>query len=840
MRSEWTLANNKNNELCNVVFGDNVARLTQAEYRRYYSTNGKALDAFLARKEAGLSLSDRVWRYSDTFRNEIEMGLDIGIRSGLDAPAMARELQTYLQHPDKLFRRVADEHGHLHLSKAAAAFHPGRGVYRSSYMNARRLAATETNIAYRTADHLRWQQMDFVVGIKIQLSNNHNCRGVPEGAFFDICDELKGDYPKDFKFTGWHPHCRCYATPILKTPEELAADNQRIMQGEEPAEESENAVTDLPDNFRGWVEANQDRIDRAKSLPYFLRDNEKLINGVNEELVATTAQLTARLEAINNARIVGLLPKRIGSTLMYIDEQIAAKNVADAELRISRLEAAVQRHRGRTPEQAKAISKQWQERGIVRRYADRILRVMGGISDVDTTALEQALKRGNIENIRNEANKLRDIGKRITALDKIDDPLEVARQTSMAIAEQINANVTRTLGKMPTALEHRKAQLEFEIDWMGKEGKRRYPSTYQFAQAAYKKELALVQRKIDIKAIADSVGDALAFAATSNSEIIKDLASEMNTMLGSSRTDLAALQAKAKELNKEYNQLKKVQGVLPPQPVAQESLQELAKRLGGTMPPTLRNLEKKMQKAIAAGKYSGWSSQEIADAKRIIKDVLDNGCYGMNVPRVDSNGNDDVIDKIFNSWFKNQIETGTGKGMVSIAGRKKASAALFGTPKGTAAVDYERYGFLMDRDILAQAKSQIAAQYWSDGDGIQVRFKKNKVVATFTMEDSLGSGLIPSLCSDPKVTSFTSFSGRSGKAIVTTTANTKSAIDATNKFAFSYIELQYHGKLTLDCVESVFIPRDVVPRLNAGVLDLIRKSGAIIYSEGTIGELIQL
>ena len=277
MRSEWTLANNKNNELCNVVFGDNVARLTQAEYRRYYSTNGKALDAFLARKEAGLSLSDRVWRYSDTFRNEIEMGLDIGIRSGLDAPAMARELQTYLQHPDKLFRRVADEHGHLHLSKAAAAFHPGRGVYRSSYMNARRLAATETNIAYRTADHLRWQQMDFVVGIRVQLSNNHNCRGVPEGAFFDICDEIKGDYPKDFKFTGWHPHCRCYATPILKTPEELAADNQRIMQGEEPAEESENAVTMPPREWFDWLRDNWERAKTQYSVPYFLLDNEKYI-----------------------------------------------------------------------------------------------------------------------------------------------------------------------------------------------------------------------------------------------------------------------------------------------------------------------------------------------------------------------------------------------------------------------------------------------------------------------------------------------------------------------------------------------------------------------------------
>ena len=323
VRSEWTLANNKNNELCNVVFGDNVARLTQAEYRRYYSTNGKALDAFLARKEAGLSLSDRVWRYSDTFRNEIEMGLDIGIRSGLDAPAMARELQTYLQHPDKLFRRVADEHGHLHLSKAAAAFHPGRGVYRSSYMNARRLAATETNIAYRTADHLRWQQMDFVVGIRVQLSNNHNCRGVPEGAFFDICDELKGDYPKDFKFTGWHPHCRCYATPILKTPEELAADNQRIMQGEEPAEESENAVADLPENFNAWLDRNEERIARAKSLPYFLNDNDGLINAqfAYSSNNAGTTWLVSRVNSLANK----LAKPAVGENeaLEWLDELVA-------------------------------------------------------------------------------------------------------------------------------------------------------------------------------------------------------------------------------------------------------------------------------------------------------------------------------------------------------------------------------------------------------------------------------------------------------------------------------------------------------------------------------------
>lgn len=278
VRSSWTLANNKNNELCNVVFGNNVGKLTEEQYRRYYSTNGAALDAFIKRKENGMNLSDRVWHYSDLFKREIEMGLDLGIRSGLDAPAMARDLKQYLRHPDKLFRRVRDEHGNLQLSKAAADFHPGRGVYRSSYLNARRLAATETNIAYRTADHERWKQMDFVVGIEIHLSNNHTCKG-RDGKphpFTDICDDLKGKYPKDFKFTGWHPHCRCFATSILKTDEEIAEDTKRILRGERPTEGSENTVEDVPDGFKQWVEDNQERIGKAKqrgTLPYFLRDN---------------------------------------------------------------------------------------------------------------------------------------------------------------------------------------------------------------------------------------------------------------------------------------------------------------------------------------------------------------------------------------------------------------------------------------------------------------------------------------------------------------------------------------------------------------------------------------
>lgn len=276
VRSEWTLSNNKNNELCRQVFGSQTS-LPEAFSRRYYSTNESARDAFIARKENGLNLSDNVWRYTDQFKSEIEMALDVGIRSGRSADELSRDVREYLKNPHKLFRRVRDEHGELQLSKNAAAYHPGRGVYRSSYMNARRLAATETNIAYRTADYLRWQQLDFVVGVEIHLSNNHNCKGVPEGMYYDICDELKGKYPKDFQFTGWHPHCRCYATSILKTEEEMAEDNARIMAGEDVSEDSENTVTTPPDKFTKWMDENALRIDSARkngTLPYFIRDNE--------------------------------------------------------------------------------------------------------------------------------------------------------------------------------------------------------------------------------------------------------------------------------------------------------------------------------------------------------------------------------------------------------------------------------------------------------------------------------------------------------------------------------------------------------------------------------------
>ena len=66
---------------------------------------------------------------------------------------------------------------------------------------------------------------------------------------------------------------------FVKMEEEMARDTERILRGEEPLPSSisKNAVTEVPDNFKQWVKENSSRIEKAKSLPYFLRDNTELV-----------------------------------------------------------------------------------------------------------------------------------------------------------------------------------------------------------------------------------------------------------------------------------------------------------------------------------------------------------------------------------------------------------------------------------------------------------------------------------------------------------------------------------------------------------------------------------
>ena len=271
----WLLSNAKNDALVDYVAQG--VKLPKEVVSGWKNQNLLALSAFQKRKIAGMGLSERVWNLTQTAKQELELALDIGIGEGKSADELSRDIRQYLNEPNKLFRRVRDERGILRLSKAAKMYHPGRGVYRSSYKNALRLTQTETNMAYRSADHERWQQLSFVIGQRINLSNNHTLNGVP---FYDICDELAGVYPKDFKFVGWHPKCRCYKTSELAKREERIEYLKKIANGEDVSDfKFSGQVKDMPDKFGTWLEKNAERIQRAEkrgTLPYFLRDNKKL------------------------------------------------------------------------------------------------------------------------------------------------------------------------------------------------------------------------------------------------------------------------------------------------------------------------------------------------------------------------------------------------------------------------------------------------------------------------------------------------------------------------------------------------------------------------------------
>ena len=370
VKASWNLAQEKNNELTRKIFGRaKTKKLTPEQLQAYFTRNEDGLAAFLERKTAGMNLSDRVWKLTESFKEEMEIAIEQGMRDGRSADQLSRDIRQYLKQPNMLFRRVRDKKtGRLKLSKRAANYHPGQGVYRSSYKNARRLAATEGNIAYRTADHERWLNSDFVVGYEIHISNNHTCLNDQGKAvrFHCMCDDLQGKYPKQFKFTGWHPHCRCFATPILKTEEEMARDTQLILEGKDPLPQSENEIKAMPKDFETWMERNQERIANAKSLPYFIKDNFK-DGDPSQGYLWNTRELTL-------------------------------------------LEKAKLRHEARTPEQEQAIRDRWEERRKyhkeVKDAASASLATAEEYSEVDTAALQKAVKSGQIARIKEETEKL--------------------------------------------------------------------------------------------------------------------------------------------------------------------------------------------------------------------------------------------------------------------------------------------------------------------------------------------------------------------------------------------------------------------------------------------------
>lgn len=413
IKLEWAAANADCDKLFTSCFGKAV--LSTPQFTADAARNNAAMQAFLARSDRGLNLSQRVWKSVEQLRDEMEVSMTVAIGEGESASSMSRKVRKYLNDPDLCFRRfrykageekIFDDEGNeigtkpiygkkwkKRVRKADGSVGwidydkdsykdewTGRGYYKSSAQNAMRVARTETNIAYRRADNERWQQLDFVLGQRIELSKQHPKK--------DICDKLAGDYPKDFIFDGWHPQCFCFVTPILMDESEMKKATEAFARGETYTPRGK-VIRDYPEGFKSWVRDNAENIAAARERgtePYFIRNNAQKID---EIIDPSKKQLTA-------------------------------------------LERAAIRHENRTPEQEEAIKLRWQEREQrlaeekaaqeaaalaeqkrierINSTANRVLSVVSGERfaglDIDTSLLEAAINSGDTDIINTETRAL--------------------------------------------------------------------------------------------------------------------------------------------------------------------------------------------------------------------------------------------------------------------------------------------------------------------------------------------------------------------------------------------------------------------------------------------------
>lgn len=483
VKAEWSYANLSCDEMVTAIFGKGVKENNL--FARWFSRNQEAMDAFFARKSEvdGLNLSQRVWKYAGQLKQDMEMALDVSLGQGVPAGTISRRVRQYLNEPEKLFHRVKNKYGNLVPSKAMKAYHPGQGVYRSSAKNAMRLTRSETNFAYRKADYERWQQMNFVVGLEIKKSNNHKIT--------DICDELAGKYPKGFIFTGWHPQCSCFATPILATMDEMVALQKDVLAGKKmDSFQSKNTVFDLPENYKNWLSKNTERIQKAQSIPYFIKYN---YNGADI-----------------SKGLIKPLPVKIDPI---------------AEAKKKKLEIAV---KGAQKKIAEAANLE--------------------LSDQAIDELKKVLDSGNVNLINKKANAVFHVLK--DAKEALKDPLSpkvLEKQFGKEATDQLFAAFENFKTKISAFdLEKQVKKIEFEIDWVAKNGK--YATSPKMVELL-KRYLPEVQAKVEKELL---IGEAQGLIAkfASNKEWKKTVEKLQKTLSAENSMDA---------IKKAMNELKKLE-----------------------------------------------------------------------------------------------------------------------------------------------------------------------------------------------------------------------------------------------------------------------------------------
>lgn len=557
IKLEWAQANIECDKLVQSCFGKKV--LESPEFTAWTQRNKSAMSAFISRSENGLNLSQRVWKSVRQLRDEMEVAITVSVGEGESAASMSRKVRQYLNDPDLMFRRFRYKDpatGEWKRKWKKRVKDPatgkvswidydkrsyqdewtGPGYYKSSAQNAMRVARTETNIAYRRADQARWEQMDFVLGQRVQLSRSHPKK--------DICDKLAGDYPSDFVFDGWHPQCFCFVTPILVDEDEMQKVTEAFMRGETYVPKGKR-IKDYPENFKSWVRENESNIAAARERgtePYFIRNNAAAIDDIldptpkkltpieiaerrheartpeqEEEIKLRWAKRKQRIENEKKAAEAERIRiERINTTASKVIDTVTRRGFDTLGISTADLEAAIKSGdsdliQAQTRTLALAMSA---KQKLIKATAMNVSKVADGWSEIDKAQLEEAMAAGDILKIRAAT---RAVAQSISAMKKqeaalsniIPDVHTWHEQFTIAELQQVhNAVETKlnSISSMPLydQVKAIEKEIKYVIDPTYLKPHKLYP-TWKVAQDSYLKKLAEVKHQIAVAEAKDAL-----------------------------------------------------------------------------------------------------------------------------------------------------------------------------------------------------------------------------------------------------------------------------------------------------------------------------------------------
>ena len=499
----------------------------------------------------GLNLAQIIWNYCQQTKSEFEMAMSNtiadGIKKGSSAEEIGKSIRKYLNDPDMMYRRyhtikvqkngkkkdvVTWRRRRIIDGKVRFIEEPlekvGMGVYRSARKNALRVARTEINSAYHKARNERWQNEPFVIGQYIHVSPQHNID--------DICNDLEGQYPKDYVWISWHPQCICTSDPITIQGEEKKEFYKRLMAGEDMSNYvSPFAVLTMPEKYNQYIKDNSEAIVKAGmrgKLAWHLQDNTKYW----AHLLSPSDRKKLGLKAVSSKELI--LAKAKERHALRTKEQIdkiqsrwdkhrrdyynglvhnllGSKSVTDIKSQDLFERYYAIRYAIKDKKSASEIASLFDrfKRGYQtklawtdRKVAMNVMKVAANYGEADVSSVLSALKSADYTLARKEAKTLANT---ISAIKKdelslstlIPDVNKWHKQfTSQELHGVYDAVEAKLAQWQSLTLEQQAKKLQFEaIDFLGgnMHGVQQKYATWKVSQAAYLKKLDEVNTAID-------------------------------------------------------------------------------------------------------------------------------------------------------------------------------------------------------------------------------------------------------------------------------------------------------------------------------------------------------